>query len=333
MSKIEAFQFNPSTISLGNNYLLVGGDPYLTDMVSDMIRHKLRDKYQIDLIIMYGDEAKAAQINDLLDTLSIFSSSKLILFRNADLMGKKEMECLSNYFDAPSEQQTVVITAEKIDTKLSAWKHIRDNCMVVTCDPPRYGKAMSSWLNKELARQGKSMSPKTKDLFLERIELDYADAANKLQKLVLLTGANKQISELDVMNSIGSSRAGTQVDFFRSLGNRDTRKCIELLNRMLASEWEPLQVLSLVTRFYNVVYRVLILMQNRVSIAEIKARYLKYVYQSQEQTYINAASSYRFEDMVSVFEALLETDARLKSSAGSPEVILTMGVLAMLEKS
>jgi hypothetical protein len=37
--------------------------------------------------------------------------------------------------------------------------------------------------------------------------------------------------------------------------------------------------------------------------------------------------------MVSVFETLLETDARLKSSAGSPEVILTMGVLAMLEKS
>lgn len=102
---IDALGFDTVKLNLGDNFLLTGGDAFLMDIVTDRVRQELKQNDDVDLVIVYGDEARSAQINDLLDTYSIFSSAKLILFRNADLLKKAELECLANYFADPSRSR------------------------------------------------------------------------------------------------------------------------------------------------------------------------------------------------------------------------------------
>ena len=210
MPELGAWDLEKHKISLGDNFLVSGGDPYLTDIAVAAIRARIREAMGADLVIAYGDEIKADQLNDLLDTYSIFSSSKLILLRNAELMTKDKLECLERYFDSPSDQQTLVIFAEgKTDGRLSAWKKIKASCQSVVCASPRFSGEMVNWLDRSLKGIGKTMSRQARDQFINKVELDYADANNELQKLALMTGGRTQITEQDVLKSIGTARTGT----------------------------------------------------------------------------------------------------------------------------
>lgn len=331
MPAVDALAFDFSSIKLGGNYLLLGTDAFLVDSISDGIRRALKASSDADLVIIYGDEVKVAQLNDLLDTLSIFSSAKLILLRNAGALEQKELDCLAGYFGSPSDVQSLIIVAEKIDARISGWKKIKDHCQVVVCDPPRWGGNMSSWMERELKKLGKTMTSTAREMFVSRIELDYANASNELQKLALLTGDSKQITESDVLRSLGSSRVGTQIDFFRCLGDRKTKQAIELLDKMLSSDWEPLQVLGMISRFYSLIYRILLLKKNHISASEIVSKHLADVFPNQKQEYVRFSANYELSGMSKIYDLLIDTDAKIKTSSASGPILLTMCILKLLD--
>ncbi len=316
---------------LGDNFLLLGGDAFLMDTVTDHIRRELRKSDDVDLVIIYGDEVKSVQINDLLDAYSIFSSTKLILFRNADLLKKAELECLAGYFEDPSPQQSLVITAEKIDTRLFGWKKVKQACQTVACDPPIHGGVFAPWLEQALTRLGKTMPQNARYVFTSRVELDYAGANNELQKLALLVGDRKQITEADVLRGIGSSRVGTQISFAKALGERQGGEAMSLLDRMLATELKGLQILGQITRVYQIIYHILLMKAAHLSPAEISGKNLMEVFADQRRLYLQFAQNYTLQQMEQIFAILLDTDAKLKSSQGSDAVLLTTCILRILE--
>lgn len=328
---IDALDFDTLKPALGDNYLLLGSDAFLLDSVTDHIRRELKRSADVDLVIIYGDETKCAQINDLLDAYSIFSSAKLILFRNADLLKKDELECLSSDFADPLPQQSLVITAEKADARFSAWKKIREGCQTVTCDPPRHGGMFSAWLDKALVKIGKTMPQNARYIFTNRVELDFSSANNELQKLALLIGDRKQITEADVLRGIGSSRVGTQIAFTRALGDRQGKQAMELLDRMLASNQKGLQILSQINRVFMVIYHILLMKEAHLSPSEISGKHLPEVFPDQRKYYLGFAQNYSLRQISQIFSILLDTDAKFKTSMGSDPVLLTTCILRILE--
>ncbi len=328
---IDALEFDTVKLSLGDNFLLTGGDAFLMDIVTDRVRQELKQNDDVDLVIVYGDEARSAQINDLLDTYSIFSSAKLILFRNADLLKKAELECLANYFADPSPQQSLVITAEKIDARLSGWKKIKEACETVTCEPPRHGGMFAAWLDKALARLGKFMPQPARYAFTNRVELDFASANNELQKLALLVGDRKQITEADVLRGIGSSRVGTQIAFAKALGEKQPREALTLLDRLLASDQKALQITSQINRVFLVIYHILLMKEAHLSPAEISSKHLMEVFADQRKFYLGFAQKYTLPQLEKILAILLDTDSKLKTSQGSDAVLLTTCILRIME--
>lgn len=326
----SALDFDPSVIKLGTSFLLLGTDAYLVDQVGDEIRKILKERFGADIIILYGDEIKLAELNDYLDGFSIFSSAKLLMIKNAEALKKKELQVVAEYFSDPAENQSLLIIAEKVDLRTSGWKKIKDSCVLVTCDPPKYSGLLRPWVEKKLRTYGMSMDSKAIETFCSRIELDYANANNELVKLVILNPNTKQIKEADVMRSIGSSRVGTQIDFYRAMGTRNAKNCIELLERMLISEWEPLQVFFQINKFFGVIWRILLLKKNHITPDEIIKTHLAEIFQSQRQEYVNFSNNYSLQSLESIFSILLETDARIKLSAAQPEVLLEMCLLEIL---
>ncbi|MDD2423670.1 MAG: hypothetical protein PHG34_05630, partial [Candidatus Cloacimonetes bacterium] len=203
---INALSFASHRPSLGQNYLIQGRDAHLIDKVLDQIKRALKREGEIDISIVYGDEIKAADLGEYLDTFTIFSSSKLVIVRNAEAFLKKELEVLAAYFDSPSDIQTLAIVAAKANKTLGTWKKIAANSHTVNCDPPKFASEMRTWLMEELKRIDKSMSSAALAEFTNRIELDYAAAANELTKIDLLVGSRRQITEQD-LDGLSGSRA------------------------------------------------------------------------------------------------------------------------------
>lgn len=327
----DALEFNNEQVKLGQNYLLIGSDAYLADRVITAVKTQLQNSDNYDLSVVYGDEVKSGDLGEYLDTYTIFSPKKLVLVKNAESMGKKELEILGSYYDSPSDIQSLVIVTDKVDLRVSAWKKIHGSSIIVTCDPPKYGGAIRAWLVKELSRMGKTMSPKAIEEFTTRIELDFATANNELSKINLFIGDKRTISEDDVLYSLGTTRVGTLIDFYRALGKRNVKSCIDAVEKMLMADWDPSQVFFQLVKFFSTLWRIALLKQRHLSDAEISMKYLNEIFQSQRKEYLDFAKSYTIHSLENILKLLLDTDYKLKSSSADRVLLLETCLIQLLE--
>lgn len=317
--------------SLGQNMLLVGIDSFLIESIIRQIKTMMRSKTEFDTIIVYADEVSAGELAEHLDTFTIFSANKLVIIKNTEQLRKNEIEIISAYFDAPAENQSLIIVIDKFDARLSAWKKITSASIRINCDPPKWGSEIRSWLNAELKRMGKSMTPKAMDEFSSRIELDYFSAANELNKINLLAGDRKTFTEEDVFASLGTTRTGTLIDFYRALGKRNPKTALLAVELMLSTDWEPLQIFFQLYRFYSILYKIQLLRKAHVSDSEITVKHIAEVFMSQRKEYLDFASAYSTQSLESIMGILLDTDAKLKSSNLDGKLILGLAIIAILE--
>ena len=317
-------------IRSGEIYLLVGSDCYWADRISDRIKHKLHGKDKAELIVLYGEEIKAALLSDYLDSFSLFSEAKLILLKNAEHMKKNELDIIARYVGDPMEDQTLVITAEKIDARTSAWKKIKEAAIYVAVDKPKFAGLIREWLEIELKSLNKTMSARAIEEFISRIELDYSTANNELQKLLILIGDRKGITDQDVIRSLGTTRVGTLIDFSRALGKHDLKQALILAYKMLDSEWEPLQVFYQIQKFFMIIWRIALLKEKYISASEITGSHLSDIYPTQRKEYMDFANAYNPTSIRKIFDALLDTDHLLKSSNTDKALLLVRCVTEIL---
>lgn len=329
-SQPTALDFDPQSVRLGKSYLLTGGDAYLNDLVVDAVRTKLKKQENVDVFIVYGDEITAQELYDQLDTLSIFSRAQLLIIRNAHRLDRHRLETLSNYFESPSEIQSLVIVADKIESSLSSWKTIKAACIPIVCEAPKYGGAMQAWLDKTLKTMNKTMAFAAKNEFINRVELDYAFAANELIKLDILTGKRTTITEKDVMRSLNTTRTGAIIDFYRALGKRQPQLALEAVDKMLMSDWEPLQVFFHYSKFYTALWRILLLKKAHFTESEIISKHLGDLFPTQRKEFIEFSQRYTLESVEAIMPILLETDAQLKLSMAEPNILLTACLIKVI---
>jgi len=315
---------------MGESFLLVGTDVYWQDRYTEAVRKALR-KNEVTLSILYGDVVKAYQLKDELDSLSLFADLKLIIIKSADAMNKKELDTLAAYFSSPIDTQSLVIQAEKIDARTGNWKKIKEACQFFQCDKPKFTGQIKDWVQQELRTRGISINNRALDSFTTRVELDFATAKNELDKLCLLVGERKTITELDVEKCLGSSRMGAQMDFFRAMGARKTDSCLNAVNLMLDSEQEPLSIVFMIQRFFTAIWKIRILKAKHVSRAEIIQKHLMDLYPSQRTEYPVMAENYSLVALETVFDVLLELDSQLKSISTDPKLLLSLALIKICQ--
>lgn len=328
---LSALDFTAGHVKLGSSYLLMGNDAYLVDRVLDLLRHTLKQKENADTIVVYGDEINASELNELLDTYTIFSSAILVIIKNTEKWDKKLLDTLMDYYKSPSEIQSLAIVASKIDKRTTVWKQVLSSSLEVNCEAPRFGGAIRAWLDKSLKQINKSMTPKAAEEFLNRIELDYYNAANELTKLDLLTASTKVITEQEVLKSLGTTRIGTLTDFYRALGRRQQKASLEAMNKMLFADWEPLQVLFQFHKFFLAIWKINLLRKAHLTDAEISTKHLNDIFLSQRKDYLESSRNYSLSSVERIFAILMETDAGFKLSVADPTILLTNCLMQLLD--
>jgi len=330
VSTIEALDFAPKMIDIGKSYLLLGTDAWLIDSVTNPIRQRLKSKYDVDIVHIYGDDIKVAQLNDILDTLSIFSTQKLIILKNAEALGKKELAALASYVESPSDAQSLIIVTDKADFRTSGWKAIRNASLFIKCDPPRSSFDLTKWLNVVLAQQNVQMDARARALFLSRTELDYASSFSVLQKIIILLGNRKTITQDDVGQALGTTRVGTMIDFYRALGNRDLPSILSTIERMLSSEWEALQIFFQMNKVFTIIHKILLLRHNHRTPSEIISKHLPELYDSQRKEFVQFSEKYSLHSFPDIYQVLLDTDSSLKLSRATERTLLQLCAMRIM---
>lgn len=329
-----------STLKLQPAYLITGKDAYLADKVCDALKQFVRQKMpSFELLTLYGDELTVSEISEYLDSYSIFAENRLLVIRNADRLGEEDknrkqperqkriLELIAINLSQPEPSQVIILMAESVDGRLAGWKSIKDSCQLIECEPLRHAGHMKSWLDSTLRLHQKSMDIKAKNLFLEKVELDFCTAENELEKLFVYIGDRKAITEKDVNTTLPTSRSGTISEFYKALGNRSAKDAIAKALDMLENDWKDLQILANIIKFFMSVWKINALRANQISDREILRSHLSDVFENQRNDYLAYARMYKTEELPSIFKILLETDAQIKLSMAESETLMTLCII------
>ncbi|MFO7660205.1 MAG: DNA polymerase III subunit delta [Candidatus Cloacimonadaceae bacterium] len=321
-------------------YLITGKDAYLAEKVYEALKQSVRKSIPgFELITLYGDELKVSEISEYLDSYSIFSENRLLVIKNADRLGeedknrkqpekqKRMLELISENLKQPEPTQVIILMAESVDGRLAGWKAVKDACFLIECEPIRHAGHMKSWLESTLREHQKSMDLKAKNLFLEKVELDFCTAENEMEKLFVYLGERKNITEKDVNSTLPISRTGTISDFYKALGSRNSKDTIAKTLEMLANDWKDLQILANIIRFFMSIWKIHILKAKHVTDNEILKSHLNDIFESQRSDYLAYAKKYKAKELPGIFKILLDTDAQIKLSMAESETLMTLCIL------
>ncbi|MBN1326493.1 MAG: DNA polymerase III subunit delta [Candidatus Cloacimonetes bacterium] len=305
-------------------FYIFGGDQYLKDTAQSSLIEMLKTPEMdvFDFIILYGDTCSSSEILEQLEMPPMIASRRLIILRNLEMMKPLDRNKLQRYLESPEKSSTFIVVSDKMDGRQKLIKTLMSEAVCVECKEPYGSSDIARWLNFELRKLQIDMDREAVEIFANTVETDYLIAANELEKLIIFTRLAKHISVDDVLAAVGKSKTNSIFELQNSLGVKDLPRSILVLENLIANDEPGVYIITMLTRFFNLLWRVSVLKEKGVSPDQIKREHLTEVYPSFRQDYLNFSVNFRRKDIPGIFSHLLQADTELKSTDIKGYIIL-----------
>ncbi|MBN1915799.1 hypothetical protein JW796_02270 [Candidatus Dojkabacteria bacterium] len=200
--------------------------------------------------VKHGDEANT--LNDLfsgLDTISLFSTRKLLVVKR--LFSNKKKSILSETADFLSERKkmTLVLWEEKSADKRSKLFKLISKIGVVREFEIRKPAALRSWFLDQAEKKKIEFKSGLADQIIFRVGENEAVLSNELDKLKLFLEAEgrKEITENDIENLVESREANIW-EFIDSLVERNRKKALFQIEKLIRDKTDYIQTVGMIAR-------------------------------------------------------------------------------------
>lgn len=174
---------------------------------------------------------------------SLFSSHRLIVVRNAQVLKKSDVERLSAalHRDAVPSDVIVVAVADRIPSALA--DALKDVAKTDRLARPRRGELVN-WVNKRLVRSGMQYAKDVGPSLIEALGENLRDIAQAVDQLALRAQDGRRIERKDVFEHFRPQSEQPIWILFDAIVKHDGMKAFETLRRQLAAGDEPLPMLG-----------------------------------------------------------------------------------------
>ncbi len=318
-----------------NVYYLIGEDHFLADRIIQLLlrRFTSKDSSEFDFINLSASNCKSADIIEQLEMFPFLAEYRVILVRSFELLREPEKLKVADYISNIPETSILIIHCEKQDGRSSTARKFSKFTVIETNPPAGYWE-IEKWLQSELRKLNIRANRDAISLFASKIEADYYTAYNELQKILIYIGKSSTIKVEDIQTCMKDNRANTIFELQNALGARNIKVSLQVLIKLLESEESKNSpfVVVMLTRFFQKIWKVKYLLSKGVSQQEIASNYLADVYIKFRKDYINFAWNYKDKKMQEIFDYLLETDLKLKSTDLDPKLLLSKMLVNIVTK-
>jgi DNA polymerase-3 subunit delta len=159
----------------------------------------------------------------------------------------------------------LIVTAELVDKRLSIFKAVDKNGVIVDCQMPKGDSAKEKEIrekvlldetDKILLKSGKTMEKAAYEVLFEMTGFDLHMISNNLEKLINYTGKRKKIIISDVETVLERTKTDPIYEFTNAVTDRNIENSLMLLDSILYSEIHPLQALSaIINQFRKLIFQ------------------------------------------------------------------------------
>ena len=213
-------------------YLLHGEEDHLKDvavreLVAAVVDPALRD---FNLELRHGAELDGETLGTLLGTPPLMAERRLVVVRDVAALKKDARKALDAYLARPSPD-TVLALVLPAGARLD--KGLQAHDLAAVEYKPLAGDAVEKWIAHQAeAELGGSITPEGASLLHAAVGADLPLLAAELDKLLSYTNG-AEIDEAAVSAIVGVRRGETVGDFLDAVGERDTRRALQLLPQVL----------------------------------------------------------------------------------------------------
>ena len=300
-------------------YLLTGEENYYIDVVSNYFEEEVIDPSlrDFDQTVMYGRDVDMATVVSTVKRYPMMSPVHLVLVKEAQDIDIRQWDRLATYLQQPSDRSVLVLCYrhKKLDKRTAVYKAI-DKVGVVYESPRIYDNQVPSWILREVAAHGYTITDKAAAMMAENIGVDLGKIANELSKLYPLLPQGGAITEQLVEDQIGISKDYNVFELQKAIGRRDPVMCNRIVNHFAANpKKNPIQMMLPLLYGYFLKIMFYHQLENKSDAAKVLGCAPSFV-----QDYALAARNYPLGKLATCIGYLYETDLRSKGVRNSGNV-------------
>lgn len=311
--------------SLQPVYFITASDNYFLSKAGELLREKITGSKESkeSFFLKYADETPGDEIIDLCRNFSsLFSTSKIIVVKRCEKLGKK-LEDVLNYSQNPETDTTLLLVFDKdyvIDKKLD--KNIK---FYDFSDLP--DNEYVEWVKLVFNTKGCKINSDELNLFISEVPRLFELVKNEISKIAdycdeISEGADKTVTKEIIYKFTGYDTAFTPEELMSSILRKDTKNALEIIDNMInKSGINEIYLLNIMTGYYMDLMSAKSKGFDSAGYGEIYSKYKiwgeKINFVKNHKNLINEA------DFEEIFNKLLKTDQKLKTTMMDSKILVT----------
>lgn len=235
-------------------YLLYGNEDYLKNLYKGKLKSAiLENDNNMNYSYFEGKDIDLHQISDAVQTLPFFSPRRLLILENSGLF--KTQNGMPEILSAIPESTVIVFVEDEVDKRNRLYKLIKELGTVSEMSSLDE-KNLKLFIVSLLEQEGKRISEKTMELFLEKCGTNMLNIKNEIDKLASFTSGRDIITEEDIEAVVTAQLAGKIFQMVDAIGSRKQDTALELYYDLLSLREKPMSILYMITRHFNLMLQV-----------------------------------------------------------------------------
>jgi DNA polymerase-3 subunit delta len=271
--------------------------------------------------VFYAGETPAAAIADTLQNHSLFSSSRLIIVKNAEAIKKKdEIELLLSCVKDIEDDTVLIFLSD--ENRLAAGLDDavpKANRQVFY---EMFEREKTEWVRSTFRREGINIDNDCIDIILELVENNTAALRSECSRLIAFLSKDRPVTVEDIEKCLSHNREESVITLFSRIAAGDLSKSLESLAVMLAAKESAQGILAgLAWRFRKLGdYLALLDRGDANNFVELKKIGLSSP--KLKEDYLAAARRYNAESVEACLALTAQYDGLLRSPVAALENIL-----------
>jgi DNA polymerase III subunit delta len=261
----------------------------------------------------YSFDSEIPEVLAVLRNGSLFSSYRVVLLRNAELLTKKrDLDQLSAYAANPADQSSLVMFTEEIGRIGKSLEKLvpRENKVIFW---ELFENQKMGWIGSFFKKREIRIDPRAVTLLLEMVENNTKELKDTCEKLSIFFGKGSEIGYADVEKILYHSKDENVFTLFDRIASRDLDSSLEVLAKLLLSrEADAVSLLAGLLFQVRRLKDLKLLMEKRYSYEEAFAR-SRITSKRMQKTYSAALQRYTLGELQAIIRLIARFDYRVRS--------------------
>ncbi len=231
-------------------YVLYGQEAYLQKQYRDnLLAAVLGDGDAMNYLYVQGKDYAIPSLIDFAETMPFFAERRVIVLENTNIL-KSGGEALAEYLESPCETTVWILVESDVDKRSKLFK-AADKIGLCVEFTAQDENTLKRWVLGLIKKEGKQITERTLELFLEKTGTDMNRIRLELEKLLCYTLERDVIEAKDVEEVCTILVTSHIFDMVDAIGLRDEHKALALYNELQALREPPTRILYLIGRQMN----------------------------------------------------------------------------------